>query len=186
MKVQNAHGGSLAVGRRRSRRPLSTKHPIHITFKSDLAKGPRSLMKHQKMIEAVVYKWAKRFHISVYQKAVAGNHIHLLVRGKTRVKIQNFFRVVSGQIAQEILRHSPIAPDSHNQSSNAQNLTSTRAPTCLKNRRTFWSFLIYSRLLTCWREFKTVSKYIIQNKLEALNLVAYRPRKIRPRIGNTG
>lgn len=195
------HGGSLSIGKRRSRRPLSAKHPIHITLKSELATGPRSLLRNRKMINAIITKWAQCYRISLYQKALAGNHLHLLIRGKTRIEIQNFFRVVSGHIAQEILRQFPLKTDLRggNQSTGKESIRNARSAInnskkpqenqsnkrrgCLKNQRKFWDLLVYSRILTWGREFKTVSVYIFQNTLEALNLVAYRPRSPRsPRV----
>lgn len=102
------HGGKLLLGRRRKRRPLSVKNPIHLVLKSDFATGSRNLLRHRPLIERIILKSAKRFRISVYEKAVVSNHIHLLVRGKKRDELQNFFRVVAGHIAQEILESFPI------------------------------------------------------------------------------
>jgi hypothetical protein len=50
---------------------------------------------------------------------------------------------------------------------------------CKKNQRKFWDLLIYSRILSWGREYKIVANYIFQNTLEALNLIAYKPRKPR-------
>ncbi len=42
----------------------------------------------------------------------------------------------------------------------------------------FWSFLIFSRLLTSWRgEFEIVKAYIEKNTLEATGAIRYVPRK---------
>ena len=48
-----------------------------------------------------------------------------------------------------------------------------------KNQRQFWALLVYMRIITWGREFKTVSRYILQNTLEALQLIAYKLRKNR-------
>jgi len=174
------HGGAHSLGRRRSRRPMDTKKPLHITLRSDLAFGSRSLLRHRPLILRIVGKASRRFHVRVYKTAACRNHLHFLIRGHKRSDLQNFFRVVAGHIAQEILREFPLpalgrggapgrAEDSHKG--------------CSKNRRKFWALLLYSRVLTWGREFRTVVHYILQNTLEALYLVAYKPR--RPRINSS-
>ncbi len=47
---------------------------------------------------------------------------------------------------------------------------------CKKNQRKFWSYLLYSRIVSWGREFKTVRQYIQKNTLEALHLIAYQKR----------
>jgi REP element-mobilizing transposase RayT len=166
------HGGSLSVGRRRARRPLSTKEALHVTLRSQFATGERSLLRHRPLIQGVIKKAARRFHIRVYRVAICSNHIHLLIRGKKRVQTQNFFRVFAGHIAQGILDVCPYKP---NEGPGLSRIGAKQG--CKKNQRKFWEMLLYSRVLTWGREFATVAAYIIQNKLEALLLIAYRPRK---------
>jgi REP element-mobilizing transposase RayT len=166
------HGGALALNKRRSRRPLSTKAPIHVMLRSDFAKGPRSLLKHQFMIRAILRKASRLFQIKVYRVAICGNHLHFLVRGHHREDLQNFFRVLSGHVAQNILREFPVAE--------AERGGAPQKRKHPKNQRKFWALLIYSRVLSGWgREFRVVAKYIEQNVLEALNLLPYQPRKSR-------
>lgn len=166
------HGGALSISKRRSRRPLSTKHPIHLTLRSELAKGPRALTRHRPLVNFILKKSAALFRIRVYQKAICGNHLHFLVRGKRREDLQNFFRVLSGHIAQEILRQHPL------QETGGAPKEGRGSPLgCLKNRRKFWDLLLYSRLLTWGREFRIVHRYIQQNTLEAMKLIAYTRRK---------
>jgi REP element-mobilizing transposase RayT len=165
------HGGALSENTRRSRRPLATKRPLHITLRSEHATGVRSLLNHQGLIHAVIAKAARRFGVRVYRLAICGNHIHALIRGLTRIGIQNFFRVLAGHIAQGILRKHPLDPKK----------LSRPIQACKKNQRRFWDLLLFSRVLTWGREFKTVANYILQNTLEALNIIAYKPRKKKTR-----
>lgn len=169
------HGGSLSVGRRRSRRPLSTKEPIHLTLRSDLARGQRSLLRHRPLIEKTLKKASARFGVRVYEKAICGNHLHLLVYGKTRLGLQNFFRVVAGHIAQGILDKIPLTSRDLSIAGGAPRKQLGHP----KNQRKFWALLVYTRLMTWGREFRVVQRYIIQNTLEALNIIAYRPRTAR-------
>lgn len=177
-KQRREHGGILAIGKRRSRRPLNLKQPIHLTLRSDLAKGRRSLMSHRLTVEKVLLKASKRFHIRIYEKAICGNHLHLLVKGQTREDLQNFFRVIAGHIAQEILREFPLQPFEKTKRGGASGQI-TKKPKHPKNQRKFWSLLLYTRIVTWGREYKAVKKYIIQNVNEALGLIKYKKRKSR-------
>lgn len=178
-KNSKAHGGDHSIGRRRSKRVLILKRPMHVTLRSEFAYSGRCLLRHQKMINKVISKAANRFRISVYEKAICGNHLHLLVRGRTRFEIQNFFRVVAGHIAQNILESLPIRENEKPKWGGASRL---RKNTCKhpKNQRKFWCALIYSRVLSGWgREFRTVKNYIVQNTLEAMGVISYQKRKNR-------
>lgn len=122
------------------------------------------------MIQNQIKKWSRYFGISVYEYAICGNHLHFLIRGKNRLAIQNFFRVIAGHIAQNILRKYPISE--RERSEKAGN-----APGEAKYQRKFWELLLFTRVLSSWgKEFRVVKRYIIQNTLEALNLIAYKPR----------
>ena len=174
-----AHGGAHSFKKRRATRPLSTKHPLHMTLRSQFAKGQRSLLKHRNPINEVIKKASERFDIKVYEKAICSNHIHLLIRGKTRVSLQNFFRVIAGHIAQKILYSFPVTE----QERAAKNVAGGAPRGCKKNQRRFWELLVYTRMVTWGKEFKTVAKYIIQNTLETLNLIAYQKRSIMYKSG---
>ena len=194
---QREHGGSLAVGKRRSARPLNLKLSHHLTLKSSHALGARSLFRHKKMILGLIRKNSLKFHVKVYEYALQGNHLHLLVKAQSREGLQNFFRVIAGHVAQRILEACPLpgperggAPAGNKISRSSRAIvaaagTQPGAATlpaqnhehgCKKNRRRFWSFLLYSRAVSWGREFQIVKTYIQKNTLELLRLVAYTPR----------
>ncbi len=195
--TRKEHGGALSVQTRRSRRPLSTKQPIHLTLKSDFAYGRRSLLKHQTLINHIGKKFARRFGVTIYRQSICGNHLHLLVRGVDRFGLQNFFRVFAGHIAQQILSTAPITDAERSKNSGGartftaqhQAEVTKRRPEntpkplkkslqpCKKNQRKFWALLTYTRVITWGKEFTGVSRYILQNTLETLNLIAYQPRQ---------
>jgi REP element-mobilizing transposase RayT len=164
------HGGVLTLKRRKSKRPLDIKRAVHVVLRSDLAVGKRSLKRNEKLVERVFDRFSRRFRIRVYQKAVCGNHIHCLVKAKTRKELQNFFRVLAGQIAQEILRRFPLQKFEKK---------AFRGGTHPKNQKTFWSLLLYSRLVGWGRDFGNVSRYVIQNVLETMGIIPYQERKSR-------
>ena len=150
-------------------------------MKSYHAIGARSLFRHKKLILSLIKKNALKFQIKVYEYAIQGNHLHLLVKAQTREGLQNFFRVVAGHVAQRILKEHPLnAKDLALKQSagGAPKEEERKAKTCKKNQRKFWSYLLYSRIVTWGREFKTVVGYIQKNTLELLQIIAYKPRNI--------
>ena len=103
--------------------------------------------------------------------AIVSNHIHIMIKGRTRQDLQNFFRVVAGHIAQELLRQFPVLPSERVQRGGA---SKTR-----EKENKFWQTRIYSRIVTWGKEYLHVKGYIVQNALEALGLVPYKTRTKR-------
>jgi REP element-mobilizing transposase RayT len=167
IKIQ--HGGSLATGKRRSVRPLSSRLSLHITLKSHQAIGGRCLFRHKKMILRVMKRAAAHFRIKIYNYAICGNHLHLLIKGSHRQDLQNFFRVFAGHVAQNILAQKPLTQGAGG--------APRKQRGCRKNQRRFWSYLLYSRTVSWGREFRRVVRYIDKNVLELLQVIAYQPRQ---------
>ncbi len=165
------HGGTFSLGKRRKKRPLSLKKPLHLVLRSDFAFGSRSLLRHRPLIEKVLAKAKKRFSIRIYEMAIVSNHIHIMIKGRTRQDLQNFFRVVAGHIAQELLRQFPVLPSERTKQGGA---SKTREK---ENR--FWQTRIYSRIVSWGREYSNVKEYVVQNALEALGLMPYKSRAKR-------
>jgi putative transposase len=163
------HGGELSKNKRKSRRPLNPKKASHVTLRSEFARGERQLLRNSKLIDNILRRSALRFQIRIHQKAICSNHIHLLVKGKRRIDLQNFFRVVAGHIAQELLKKYPLNDYELAKRGNAQ--------------RRFWGLLIYSRIVNWGRDFRNVANYVIQNIKEALGLTPYKERARRLNTG---
>ncbi|MBI4403172.1 MAG: transposase [Deltaproteobacteria bacterium] len=157
--MASEHGGSLSVGRQKGRRPFSRKKAMHLVLRSDVAKGPLSLLQkaHACFIRTCLSKLSRRYEVRVYQFANAGSHLHLVIRAKSRESFQAFLRAFAGTVALKVTRAS-------------------------KNNRfgRFWLYLCYSRLVEWGVAFKTVKAYVWQNELEGLGLIPYQTRKIRP------
>ena len=162
------HGGSLALQKRRARRPLNMRQSHHVTMKSYHAVGARSLFRHKKMLLALIKKNSHRFRIKIIEYAIQGNHIHLLVKARFRDDLQNFFRVIAGHSAQKILKDHPVTE--------APGGAQRKRKGCRKNQRYFWSYLLYSRIVSWGRDFNAVVNYIQKNTMELLKLIAYKPR----------
>jgi REP element-mobilizing transposase RayT len=172
IKSHTEHGGSISLGKRRKQRPLSLKTPIHLVLRSDFAYGSRSLLRHRPLIEKIIKKAKIRFHIKVYETAIVSNHIHLVIKGHTRRDLQNFFRVVAGHIAQQLLIQFPLlANETKKRGGASKGAVKTR-----EKENKFWQTRLYSRIVSWGRDYLNVKKYVIQNTLEALRLVSYKPR----------
>lgn len=122
----------------------------------------RPQLRHRPLIEKTISKAKNKFKVQVYEMTIVYNHIHLLIKGKARTDLQNFFRVVAGHIAQEILRKHPIEQ---------------RA----KNQNLFWISRLYSRVVSWGNEYFIVRRYVIQNNLESLGIIPYQERKAKKR-----
>jgi hypothetical protein len=84
-------------------RPLSSKHALHVVLRSEIARGPRSLLKKERLIHNLILKQGRRHRVKVFHVANGGDHLHLLVRFYKRRNFQNFLRAVSGLIARKTL-----------------------------------------------------------------------------------
>lgn len=176
------HGGSLAVRKRKSKRNLPIKKSFHVTLRSDFATGKRSLLRHKNFIYKVLNKSGRRFDVKIYNEAICGNHIHLLIRGRNRTGLQNFFRVVAGHIAQQIVKEFPILEKEQKLIKKLRKLKWGNALVSgkkLSYERKFWDTLIYSRLVAWGKDFKNVVNYIEMNLLEAEGMIPYQQRKMR-------
>ena len=79
-------------------RIFSCKSAQHITLKATQA---FFLNDHSRgRVDVVLRKYANRFHIRVYHRAIAQNHLHLVVLAKSAIELSHFLRAVSGVIAQ--------------------------------------------------------------------------------------
>ncbi len=113
------------------------------------------LTRNKKLISTLLLTTSKRFQVKVYNNSLNSNHIHLLVKAKSLDSLNNFLRVLTGQIAQQI----------------------THAVRGKKLKVGFWLKPIWKRLVHWGRDFLKLHQYIFQNQLESLGLVKYRSRK---------
>ena len=156
LKLVTVHGGEYSVGKRKTARPFSSKKPIHMTMRSSWASGEYSLRRpeHQKFIRELVEELSEKWHVKVYELSINSNHLHFLIRGKTRLGFQNFLRVLAGQVASFV----------------------TRAKKGIALKKRFWDLPAFTRLLEWRKSFQTVKRYILQNILEAAGIIPYQNR----------
>ena len=151
-KSQSEFGGSLSKNKRKSKRPLNVKRPIHIVFRSTKAIHKFSLFhpNNKANINALVYDLSLKYKIRIYNFVNSGNHLHLLIHSKDKLNLQNYFRELASKIALFIY----------------------------SGKGKFWTSIVYTKLLSWGKQFKNVDHYLIQNELEVLKAIPYQSRRI--------
>lgn len=146
-KSPSEHGGEHSKGKRKQARPIDTKCAIHVTLRSSRAKGSWSLLhpKHSRIIYQLISKLSDKHQVQIYRSVNVGNHMHLLIRAKTRESFHGFLRELAGKIAMLV----------------------TGARKGLSFGK-FWDLLAYSRIITWGREFDSLHRYLIKNLFEAM------------------
>ena len=151
------HGGELSIGKRKGARPVAIKRPMHLVIRASLAIGPWSLLypPNAHYLKTLVSELARRWNIRIYEFSNNGNHVHLLLKAKTRIGFQNFLRVFAGKLAQFV--------------------TGTQNGRPLAKR--FFDCLAWSRIIEWGKAFFAAKNYVIRNRLEAAGKIPYQPRK---------
>ena len=152
-------GGSLVKGNPREARPISLKRPIHLVMRSGLARGERSLLRRERQIRSLIQRTGRAQGVRIYRVANAGNHLHLIVLPRSRPAFHAFVRAITGLIARLMLGA---------EKGNASQIK-------------FWDARPFTRILEWGKDYRQSCRYLIQNTLEALGFVPYRPRKKKPR-----
>ena len=139
------HGGELTVGKRKTRRPLDRRKPIHLVLRSSRATGQLSFLhaKNKIVVEKIIKKQAAKFGVKIAKAANVGNHIHLLLRFSHRKSFQSFLISVSGMIARFV----------------------TKARKGIKFGR-FWDTLAFTRVITSSFVYLTIYEYVVANQIE--------------------
>jgi REP element-mobilizing transposase RayT len=153
--VAFSHGGDLALGKRKIRRPIDPKQALHVVLRSSKAQGALSMLrpKNAEHIHQLTQKLSKRWGVRIYRYANVGNHIHLLVKVPSRAIWQRFIRELTGGIAL-------IVTGAKKGSGLERNETG----------RGFWDRLVFTRIVSFGRDFNGVMQYLIKNLFEAAGL----------------
>jgi hypothetical protein len=148
---QLEHGGIVRKGRRKLRRPLDTKRSLHVVLRSSKARGGNSFLhrRNKGTIHLLLIDTAARYGIKIYGYENVGNHIHLVIRGRTRRCLQAFLKVFPQRLMFQVTGARKGQP-----------------------RGRFFDAIAYSRVVAWGREFKIVKDYLWKNRLEALGFSA--------------
>lgn len=143
---KNEFGGSLLKkGQRKIRRPLSTKHPIHLIIKSSVRF--RLFNPRNQQIEALLRKEARRFQIQLFDFAINWSHIHMVVRLPSRESYVAFIRSYNSQLVTLLSRNM------------------------FYGLKGLFEFRPYTKILTWGRQFHVTLNYQKLNQQEAAGLI---------------
>lgn len=170
-------GGALLAGKRKSIRPLSAKDSIHLVLRSEWATGKDSFLARRNCNEVnrILAQFTKRFGVRIYQKAIAGNHIHLLVKITSRRLYRGFIKAISGKIASLAMGGRSFLDfyEAKNSSLSPERGDGSRSGSSEQN---FWQFRPFSRVVNWGNDFRGCMNYLKQNTLEALGIIPYKKR----------
>ncbi len=148
-------GGSLLPGKRKSKRPLSTKNPLHLILKS----SHRSFFNPGNLsLENLIRSQARKFGIRVYDLALNWSHIHLMIRIKSRDDYNKFIRSLTAILAMRIRLAKP-------------------------QLKVIFDLRPFTRILSWGRDFKRGLDYQILNQLESLGFLI-RPKRRKKQHGS--
>jgi REP element-mobilizing transposase RayT len=141
----------------RQYRPVATKEAMHLVLRSDRAKGPKSLLKYDTIIRAVIAKLAKRHGVRIYRIVNAGNHLHITLKLSKQFMWKGFISGITGGIARTIQRKRDSGVEQR-----------------------FWNSRPFTRLIAWGRDYNVVNDYLVLNQLEADGAVPPRSQMLRP------
>ncbi len=160
--AKGAHGGEHTKGKRKGLRPFDPKQALHVVLRSSKARGELSMLRpqHCNHIRNLMDRLKTRWGVSVYRYANVGNHLHLLIRAKSRADWQGFIRELSGGIAMIVTG----AKKSHALA------RSKSKDVCESAKRGFWDHLVFTRIVRFGKDFVGVAEYVLKNLWEGVGI----------------
>ena len=103
-KMRSFGGPLLKKSNAKTARPVSTKHVMHLVLRSSQARDAWSFSssKNRKIIVGILKSRAKEAGVRLVDFANGGNHLHLLLRTRSREAFQRFVRTVTGDISMRL------------------------------------------------------------------------------------
>jgi hypothetical protein len=141
------HGGETRVGKRKIARPFTPKKAMHLTFRSSKATGDWSFLHRRNKLAVHLYfvELLEKWQGTHYNYANVGNHLHAVVRFKSRRQFRAFLREFTQKVMFQVTKARKGAPQGR-----------------------FFDQIVYSRVVEWGKAFKTLKDYLWKNKLEAL------------------
>lgn len=95
------HGGSLAVSKRKTFKPLQFKKLSHLVLKSN---GKISLFKNRGFILKTIRRQEKLSGVKIYGLSVQHDHIHHSILCSDKAQYNKYIRAVTGLLARKFGR----------------------------------------------------------------------------------
>lgn len=143
---RSVHGGDVGCGRRKVARPLDSKKPLHLVLKSSHAKGKMSFLSYTNRlaVEQIIRGRAREFSVVIHGFENMGNHLHLVLKFKSRALFQRFLKTVSGLIARHV----------------------TKARRGKPFGKRFFDRLAFTRVVQGARDLRGLVRYLFKNEIE--------------------
>lgn len=97
-KIAKEFGGILLNGKRRGRRPLNSKKPMHLVLK---ATNSIALLKNSKLVETLIHMYAERAGVKIFDLGIHADHIHLAIGVPDRATYVRWIRAVTSVLVQK-------------------------------------------------------------------------------------
>ncbi|MBI2606582.1 MAG: hypothetical protein HYW49_10950 [Deltaproteobacteria bacterium] len=138
-----------------------------MVLRSSKARGEFSMLRprHCNHIRNLVRRLKLRWNVSVYRYANVGNHLHLLIRAKTRKQWQGFIRELAGGIAMIVTGARKGAAFPRDQMARSKAACVTESA-----KRAFWDHLVFTRIVRFGRDFNNVARYVATNLWEGFGV----------------
>jgi hypothetical protein len=95
LKQELAFGGELLIGKRKSKRPLNTRDPIHLVLRCDKP----ILRKNERLVADVWKKFKTKFGVKNYELSINSNHMHAVIRIHSQRLYNHFVQAFCGALA---------------------------------------------------------------------------------------
>ena len=181
LNLKKGFGGELQFGRRKEKRPLSTTLPMHLVLKSESVKV---FTPSNKSLKSLIYKTAEKYSIKIYELALNHNHMHFILKLKTKESYNHFIRELTSKMAVAIRRYLVRLSSAGSKAALSFQNESASGRACFQFSRT--SFQIgssaldkidlknilahrpFTRIIDWGRAYKSVVNYIRKNILESV------------------
>lgn len=151
---KKSFGGSELVGRRKSRRPLSTKSPVHLILKS---KTQKIFHPNNQSLRDLILRTAKKFNIQVHEYALNWSHIHLIIQLWDRQDYVRFIRALTSLMAMAF------------EKSRARNtLQKSSEKNTISGTEKLFTLRPFTRILAWGKDYKNTVQYVFLNFQESL------------------
>jgi len=152
-KHAKGFGGELLLGKRKEKRPLSDKKPMHLIMRSDSVKV---FTPTNKSLKNLIFRTAEKYSIKIYELALNHTHIHFVMKLKNKSSYNAFIRKLTSKMAISIRRFLKKSGFNNNRYRNLSDII-----TILTHRP-------FTRILEWGKDFRNCIGYVILNISESM------------------
>ncbi len=156
-KLKDVFVGTKRGTHAKSHRPLDSRKPIHVCFRSKFATGKRTMLGvNQVKVHQLVRRISDRFDVRVVKYANVGNHLHLVVKlpgtiMTARRHYAKWVRLLTSRLAFEIGGSKKGRP----------------FVDAAGKRSKFWDSIPFSRVIHGQQGWNIMSRYVLKNEFES-------------------